>query len=308
MSDQKLFIVGVARTGTSLLRDILNRSTEICVAPETHYLHRLAPFGKRQQLSNPYLPLSDDRNLTRFVNYLYTHPKISTYWEWAKRSIEPAEMILRLQQTDRSDQSIFATLLQLYAEKSGKGGATVILGEKTPAHLLYVPTLLEWFPQAKVLHTFRDPRAITVSRLKKVRQRSVGLRGKLPTTPDWLMNMVDPPVEIVRMSRSWLQAAELHFCYLAQFPNQYHMLRFEDLVQQPEAELRRVFNFLELPFDSKVLEDVVVVGSSYETQQRGPQGFDSQAIDRWRNYLGPLSRVWFSMVTRRQLKIFGYPR
>ncbi len=53
-----------------------------------------------------------------------------------------------------------------------------MLGEKTPTHYKYVPTLLEWYPEAKIIHTFRDPRAILVSQLKKMQKKEKRGRGE----------------------------------------------------------------------------------------------------------------------------------
>ena len=44
MNPQKLFIVGVGRSGTTLLQSMLNSHPEICFTPETHFFKRyIAP-------------------------------------------------------------------------------------------------------------------------------------------------------------------------------------------------------------------------------------------------------------------------
>lgn len=308
MNSKNIFIVGCARSGTSLLRQILNQSSQISICPETHYLHRLSSVGRRAMQMQKLGELTDDDNVERFVARIYEGQKISTYWQWLRNNYDRQIFKQRLLETDRSERAIFSLLMRLFAEER-KGGDvdSLILGEKTPAHLYYVPTLLGWFPQAKIIHTFRDPRAIAASRIKKVKQLNIGLRLIFPSAPEWLLDPFDTPVEVAHMSRDWFEAAQLHASYEKQFPENYKMIRFEDLVVEPTQQIEQVCAFLETPVESAMLDEVVVVGSSYESQQRGPSGFDTRALERWKENLNPLARAWFSIWGRKHLKRFGYP-
>ncbi len=306
MQTSNVFIVGCARTGTSLLREILNRSPHICIAPETHYLHRLSSAGHRAQKIKRIGDLTNDRSVDAFVDYVYTSAKISTYWQWLKRTVDRQCFRQRILDSDRSERAVFLLLMQIFAEETGKiARETLILGEKTPAHLHYVPQLLEWFPQAKVIHTFRDPRAITVSRIRKVRKNQVGLRSTFPSAPEWLLRPLDTPVEMLRMSKAWFNAVKLHTRYEQLYARRYLLVRFEDLIIEPERQVAQICEFLAIPFERELLSEVVVVGSSYHTRQRGPSGFDKQTLDRWKSK-SPLIRAWYSTVARNQLKRFGY--
>ena len=77
--------------------------------------------------------------------------------------IDPASMLRRLLETDRSDAAIYQALLQGENEEA----EGLILGDKSGPNLYHVPTLLEWYPEAKVIHTMRDPRAVMASELKR---------------------------------------------------------------------------------------------------------------------------------------------
>jgi hypothetical protein len=75
-------------------------------------------------------------------------------------------------------------------------------------------------------------------------------------------------------------------------PGKIHRVIYEHLVSDPEAEVRRLLNYLELPFEESCLRfyetDRSALTPSSEQVRRPISG---EAIDHWRNYepwLGPL--------------------
>ena len=192
MSETKyIFIGGSYRTGTDLLRNILNSSQSIAICGETHFFgnpttatylwrniqnkaddkgtgsgwSRLSP-ASRQKLTQ-IGDISTDAGLKQVVDYLYD--EVSTveraFWCWLPTHIDRDVFMDKMLESDRSYRSFFNLMMCLYAQ--GKP----IKGEKTPVHIHYVPTILEWFPNAKFIHTFRDPRAIFLSQKKKKSKR-----------------------------------------------------------------------------------------------------------------------------------------
>lgn len=308
MSTNEVFIVGCARSGSTLLRLILNRSPRICITPETHFLRRFSSVGKRRQI--PKIgDLRKDSNLRRLADLMYQPDSgwSSGYGNWLRKRIDKQTLYERLAQSDRSERGIFLVLLQLYAErKKGDSDQNVALGEKTPTHLYYVPTLISWFPAAKIIHTFRDPRGLFVSRLVKAKSGQWGLKAKFPALPGWLVDPFLGPLEVQLTARSWKDAVELHQKYLRLYPNQYFLQRFEDLIASPEESVRKVCRFLETDYHPDMIRDVVVVGSSYHEVKRKPGGFEMQAIDRWKTLINPSANAWLTFLTRRELVQFGY--
>jgi hypothetical protein len=308
MDNQTLFMVGCARTGSTLLRQILNRSEHVCIAPETHFLRRMSSIGMRKQIAR-FGDLSADANVVRLVDFMYSdqHTPTTGYWGWLKRNVDQLSFTQRLLRSDRSDRAIFTVMLRLYALKQrGAHDDALIIGEKTPTHLYYVPTLFEWFPETKVIHTFRDPRGIFVSTLKRIQEGRWGLKAHYPAIPDWLNNPLNRPLATLFTTKTWFDAARLHSLYQRQYRDNYLLVRFEDLIADPEMQIERICAFLRVPVEPRMLDEVVVVSSSYRAQRRGPRGFDPQAINRWQHHIDPLVRLWFSTLGRRQLKDFGY--
>lgn len=308
MENQTVFMVGCARTGSTLLRQILNRSERICIAPETHFLRRMSSVGLRKQISG-LGSMSTTSNVVRLSDFMYSDQNTPTtgYWGWLKRNIEREHFTRLIMASDRSDRAIFTIMLRLFAETlRGDLNDELVIGEKTPTHLYYVPTLFEWFPHTKVIHTFRDPRGIFVSTLKRIQEGRWGLKTRYPSIPNWLNGPLNRPLATVFTTRTWFDAARLHRIYQRQYGDRYLLIRFEDLISDPETQIGRACQFLGVPLERKMIDEVVVVSSSYRAQRHGPRGFDPQAINRWQQHIDPMVSSWFSTVGKKQLKEFGY--
>jgi hypothetical protein len=181
-----------------------------------------------------------------------------------------------------------------------------IRGEKTPDHIYGLETLAAWFPDARFIHTFRDPRAIYASRIVRSEAGKRGMKARLPGVPARLLDPLLAPLEVMETSRVWLDAARLHRRHSAELAGRYRLVRFEDLVTEPEATVRGVCEFIGIPFEPALLEETVVVGSSFEDERHAAAGFDPTSVDRWRSRVHPLVRRWFALVGRRELGRFGY--
>lgn len=303
MAQDYLFIVGCARSGTTLLRDILGMSARVSIAPETHYIRRFSKHNRWGDLHN-------DANLARMIDFMYSGRENagSAYWAWLERNVDRTAFQHRLQTSDRSERGTFQVLIELYAEKT-KGVVTenLVIGEKTPSHFNYIPILLHWFPNAKIIHTFRDPRAILVSELKKMRKKDrEGPRRIIKSVPGWMLKPLEQPVELIHTTRSWLSAAHWHSYCKQHYPENYTLVRFEDLVTHPDQEIKRLCQFGNIDFETAMVSEVQVVGSSFQSHHRGDTGFDKSTLTRWKTSLNPALLLWFSLVMGNQLKNFGY--
>jgi omega-hydroxy-beta-dihydromenaquinone-9 sulfotransferase len=298
-----VFIVGCARTGSTLLRHILNRSQRIAIAPETHYMARSRRLGLARMLARAETPAA----VRSVVDRLFRpdRPDATGYWAWLRRNVAPQEVAERLGAVGRSERDLFGLLMDIYAERTHASGDLVYLGEKTPAHLRSVPTLIEWFPQARIIHTFRDPRAIYASELLLRRQGRWGLKARLRRAPSRIIDPLLVPLELGRTLWRWREAARLDARYRHELGDRYRLIRFEDLVTDPEGQLRALAGFLDIPFEPQLL-DVDVVGSSFAEQRHSGRGFDAATVDRWRDHVHPAASEWFRRLARRPLIAYGY--
>jgi hypothetical protein len=178
--------------------------------------------------------------------------------------------------------------------------ADTVIGDKTPGHLYHVPQLMEWFPEAKIVHTFRDPRAILASEWKKRARyqsdRPIGM----------ISRHIHTFVVVLHVTISWLYAVRLHEKYRAKYPRNYCLVKFEDVVSAPEKTIRTVCEFLGIEFHPDMLDPRQFDSSFAIGSGQRATGFDTDALSRWEYHLSPWMKRWLAVVGGKHLKSFGY--
>jgi hypothetical protein len=294
------FLVGMPRTGSTLLRHVLNLSPRVIIASETHFLARSRRLRLPQRLS-------EARSAAGSLGAVVADLRSRRFWPWLGRNVTADDLEARLRKTDLTERGLFELMLTLYAEAHRDAPLSqLVIGEKTPAHLGEVPTLVEWFPDARIVHTVRDPRGVYASRLRRAQQGEWGLKARLPWLPGWLVDPLLPPIEMIYAARSWNAAATWDRRLPAELDERYLCIRFEDLVTDPEATVRRVCDFLGVPFVPAMLVDTDIVGSSFESDRHARSGFDATIADRWRREVGAPARRLLGWATRGDLARLGY--
>ncbi|HEX6034807.1 MAG TPA: sulfotransferase [Anaerolineales bacterium] len=304
VSSGYIFIVGLSRSGTTLMRNILNQSEWIAISRENHFLgHLVGAEGMRQKFRK-FGDLSNNENVHKLVDHLYSggsersswFRRASSHWRWITRRVDRQDFTQKLLETDRSERAFFILLMQLFAEKKGKP----IMGEKTPAHFRYVETLLNWFPEAKIIHMMRDPRGIFVSEWRRRQKEAQSFPYQQLKRLPILMKLVI----LLQTTITWREGARRCQENQKKYPLNYYTQRFEDLVSEPERQVQEMCAFIGVPFQPSMLEQTVVSLGFQEKQT----GFDAGAADRWKKHITPGIETWFRFWLGDDMKKFGYAR
>jgi hypothetical protein len=294
---------GVSRSGTTLTRRILDRHSRIGIATENHYLGHLLAWEGARHYFRRVGDLGEDAAVVRLVDLIYSGElqrrsrlrELSPYWRWLTERVPRADVETRLLASDRTERGTFAALLRLYADRRGKA----VMGEKTPAHLAYVETLLEWFPDGRVVHCLRDPRAVYVSELRR--------RTEDPASIPYRQLIWVPPLlaafVLLQVAWAWAGAVHRHRTLRRRYPGHYRVLRFEDLVVDPRSTLADLCAFLGVDFEARMLEQKVTSKGA----NVGQAGFDAGAADRWRSAISGRARRTIEGLLGARLGEMGYP-
>jgi len=214
-----LFIVGLSRSGTTLLRNLLNRNSRISMTPvESHFIPFLIrKYGKNPDFSSPKEKegLRHDLEKTFFFRKMMANHRLL---DW------PA--LDDIMETGKWDR-IIPYIFQSFAEKTYEPG--MICGDKTPRYLPYVLEIKEILPESRFIHIVRDPR----DRAMSVKARW----GKL----------------FSRSASEWNRQVTLSQTYPGLLGKDYKEILYEDLLKDPEKTMTDICKFVEVGFEPEML-------------------------------------------------------
>lgn len=161
-----------------------------------------------------------------------------------------------------------------------------ILLEKTPANALKLNRITALFPKAKIVHVFRDPRAVVNSMLKS--KFSSGL--KLAKTMK----------DAIALYRRYVVATERYKNY-----RKLIRLRYESLYRNPTDELSRVCDFIGLIASSSEIKSVIRENTG-KAQTVASNDFRKGKIDSYKNELNNQELLQIEHELADVLEAYGY--
>ncbi len=215
-----VFIVGVGRSGTSLLQSMLDAHPKITFLPETHfYRNYVSAKKKRAKL--------EQAGVENFKKLLATDE------DFARVNISVDKLLVNYQSGNEAFnlEEVYRTMLELYLEDFPE---THLVGDKDPRNIDYLESLHQSFPDAKVLHIVRDPRDVLLSRMKAAWSSH---------RPVWQHVLLYE----TQLKRGRKMGREL-------FGPNYYEFRYEDLITYPEISLQKIAAHLEIDYDPKMLQ------------------------------------------------------
>lgn len=211
----RVFIVGVPRSGTTLMRDLLSRHHQVAMPQDEFQLipFLIKRFGLKAAL--------DDTDVDRYLAILkrsafYHHRKVDTPLKdwWPTSSTLP---------------EIITETLRHFAPE-GITSDLRYIGDKTPNNLLHLNAISEAFPGCKFIHIVRDPRDVALSARKAWKK------------------------SLTRVAYQWQCGVTAANDFYQEHPEAILTVRYEDLLADSRNALSAVCEFLDLPFNESLLE------------------------------------------------------
>jgi hypothetical protein len=285
-----VFVTGASRSGTTMLARMLGSHSAVMTFNELHFFGSLwDPFDTGR--AHPARELAElaATLLARQTHGLWGGSPTEVEQAWGRR------LVRSLPERDCHPAGLFAAVLVRLAQDSGRR----IGCEQTPRNIFYARRLLELYPQARIVHIVRDPRAVLASQKGRWRLRRLGA-SHLPVS-EMLRNRVN--YHPLTMSNLWVKANE-EALRLMGHPRLL-VVRFEDLAEDPEPEVRRLARFLDLDYEPGML-DVPRWGSSNLTHDSSAKGVAREAVDRWRDSISQGECLLCERICHLTMQRLGY--
>jgi Sulfotransferase family len=272
-----LFVVGCGRSGTTVLRTLLDSNPELAVAHEGRFL---VPLGlRRARYERP-----EGFDGERFVDDMARDAAVGTNLGFDEDELRT--LVAERPVVDFADAArrVFAR----YASRQGKPR----YGDKMPGYVLRIPLLAVMFPEARFVHIIRDGRDVALS--------SIAIDGNAKDPVELAINWT------TRVGAGREAGRDLG-------PGRYREVRYEALVADPEPVVSELCDFLDLDFEPAMLrffERADGVPAKVQVNPRHARLAEplSQGRRSWRTEMPSDDLERFEAVAGDRLAELGYER
>ena len=270
------FIIGSGRSGNTLLRSILSGNSDISIPPESYRI----PFAIKK------FHIFNNRDWEDIVpQVLKEFEDCKEFYTWEIDITDVQKRLEDIADSKRTLSNIFDELFCTYAEKHSPGSK--IWGDKTPMNTLYLDWIGTVFPRSKFIHIIRDGRDVASSYLKMERYDT-----------------------ILEAANRWINSIESAQSFGSKIKENYMEIRYEELVTKPEEVIKDTCDFLDIDYDSKMLDHTKQVKKLGDTDKEHHSNLSkpisSDSVGKWRNNLSESDQESITKLLHKHLQRLGY--
>jgi hypothetical protein len=300
-----IFIIGFHRSGSTLWHNLIAMCPGVMRLADAFFLGPRRQRDFRFFLQTQARDLSRDQDIEKMVELCFARKGLpgleSAFWrfEGITAADDPSlrkEIVRQISASDRSLGAIARIFVAEVTRFSGCERACM----KFPVDPLHLPELLEWFPDCKVVHITRDPRASAMS--KSNDPSGTAIRILEHPRLAWLIKKA----AIWLVIGQYRASAKLHLRF--KHLSNYRLFRYEDLLAEPERVLRELCGFIDAKFTDDMLHPEKGRHDHQPSSLTGKRekAFEPEAAIRWKNAISPLDNLIISLLTKGSMKRLSY--
>jgi len=276
-----IFIVGAARSGTTLLSMILNSHSKIGFFGETQAYHVI-----RYKYATNF---EKKKNLNRFLRDWNSHVKSNTPYP----DLLKEEKVIEKLKTSKTYAETINVVMEAFINQEKK----TIWGDKSPSHIFRLKTILEAFPKAKIIHIVRDPRSVITSQLEAFNRNNFSDKN------------------IVLKALYWNAVVKKKKKYDRIDHNNYMLCTYESVIEDTLLSIKKICQFLNVEFEQGMLS---YYEKSEKYGQKDKDGIltkhhhlitkkvDKSRISRWKNRLSAFQIALIEKICKKGMETFHY--
>lgn len=288
------FVIGMGRSGTTLLAKLLNQHPKIHGLPEAVFMIFFMHAWKNRKEFNEK---DIDLMFEQIKWFSGSHPMAG--WKFDETTAKKETLNYIKQHNPGYTELCKFIAYCIKPEKQNKDQA-IMLADKNPSYTLFADHLNEIFPEAKFIYIVRDYRANVLSRKQNVDLRSPDIHLNA-----WLWNFYN----------------QRAFRFYNKNRDKCIMLRYEDLVKDSKTEIQNVLNFLELDPAEMIWEETAQFSGIKKEDHQVPPGHEERFIKKYTDLNKPIStsraEAWKTELSEAETqacdaicqpmgKVFGY--
>ena len=293
LRDRPVIICGHPKSGTTLLRSLLDSHPQLVVYPDETFFFR----GFLPEIKN----LSPEEKISLAQRYLlhFFSKKDSSPTGSSSRSEDDEQKYIAFSKTCmlmqqqikknnlRHDGDLLSAIILAFGEVHHLlTDDTIYWVEKTPYNEHFTDYIFEWWPEARCIHVFRDPR----DNYTAYHRKHHGLA-------------------VEQFARSWNTSLKAGLQNQNRYgENHYRLICYEDLTQKPEEILKEIVGFLGIR-DDDILRKPTHNGIPWVGNSMFNDKFteiSSKPTGRWKLILNPGEVSTIEAVCGAQMKKMGY--
>jgi hypothetical protein len=168
------------------------------------------------------------------------------------------------------------------------------MGAKFPVHYSFADKLIEWYPDCRIIHTVRDPRAVYASQSTKYTKSA---NGKVATTFARIKQFVH-----INIQTKWTY--KVHETLSGR--SNYHLAIYEDLISDTETYFRELCTFLDVDFVDEMVNPTTFSNSSFDSRKGQGRGLQMEAVHAYKKFVNPSAVKLIEFINRKEMKGLGY--
>lgn len=271
--DRPIIVAGFPRSGTTMLQLMLHAHPRLAIPPETRFV--LEGYQRRHSFGD----LRDPEKRREFATWIVSKKSFRDL------GLDREQIIEEIVAAPPTLGSAYGVVFRAYASRFGKPR----WGDKRPAYVHNFDVVQALFPDAQIVNIVRDGRDAVAS----------------------LMEMPWNKSDIYHAVAGWNSGVDRARAAARRLGSgSFHELRYEDLVADPERELRALCDFLGEEFDPTMTEPAnvakVAVPKRKAWHERTHGAVTKARVGSWQDRLQPWQAALCETAMAGRLRSLGY--